>query len=36
VTGAVRFRDDGRCARELAIVHVSAGTLNVVGRKVGL
>jgi hypothetical protein len=36
VTGAVRFREDGRCARELAIVHASGGALNVVGRKVGL
>ena len=36
VTGAVRFREDGRCARELAIVHVSTGALKGVGLKVGL
>lgn len=36
VTGAVRFREDGRCVRELAIVAPSSGVLNVVGRKAGL
>ena len=35
-TGAVRFRDDGRCVRELAIVVPSAGALQVVGRKAAL
>lgn len=36
VTGAVRFRPDGRCVRELAILTVSSGTLKMVGRRAGL
>ncbi len=35
-TGAVRFRDDGRCVRELAIVTVSSGRLQTLARKAGL
>lgn len=34
--GAVRFRPDGRCVRELAIVAISAGALKMVSRKAGL
>ena len=36
VAGAVRFRPDGRCVRELAIVTSASGTLKVLGRKAGL
>jgi ABC-type branched-subunit amino acid transport system substrate-binding protein len=34
--GAVRFRADGRCVRELAILHSTGGSLRTVGRKAGL
>ncbi len=36
IAGAVRFRNDGRCVRELAIVTVSSGTLKTLARKAGL
>ena len=36
VTGAVRFRSDGRCVRELAIVTSASGALKILGRKAGL
>ncbi len=36
VAGAVRFRPDGRCVRELAILTVASGALMKVGRRAGL
>lgn len=36
VTGAVRFREDGACVRELAIVTVAQGKLAVVDKRAGV
>jgi ABC-type branched-subunit amino acid transport system substrate-binding protein len=36
VTGAVRFRPDGRCVRELAILVATSGAFRAVGSKAGL
>ncbi len=36
VAGAVQFRSDGRCVRELAILTVASGALMKVGRRAGL
>ena len=36
ITGAVRFRPDGRCVREMAIVTVASGVLKTVARKAGV
>lgn len=36
VAGAVRFRPDGRCVRELAILTVTSGAVRTVGRRAGL
>ena len=36
IAGAVRFRADGRCVRELAIVTVASGVLKTVARKAGV
>lgn len=36
VAGAVRFRPDGRCVRELAILLATADSFRAVGSKAGL
>ena len=36
IAGAVRFRPDGRCVRELAVVTAAAGRLRTLDRKAGL